>query len=96
VGGEVVGDDVDHDAEAVAAAHLRQPGEALLAAELVAQARRVDGVVAVGRPRHRLRDRRQVEVADAEGGEVGDGLGGRREVGLRRELPPVGGDELRH
>ena len=41
-----------------------------LAAELVGDARRVDDVVAVGRARARLHDRREVQVADAEVAEV--------------------------
>ncbi len=53
-----------------ARAAATQLGEARVAAELGRQRGRVDDVVAVGAPRRGLERRRQVEVADAELGEV--------------------------
>ena len=65
-------------------------GQALvagLAAQLDVEPGVVDHVVAVGAPRRRLEDRRQVDVADAEVGQVVDDLGGvvEREPGVHLE-----------
>jgi hypothetical protein len=85
----VVRDDVEHDPEPCG----RQARELLLAAEVRAQAGRVDDVVAVRRARPRLQRRRQVDVADAEPLQVGDELADAREVHPRAELEPVGAAE---
>ncbi len=89
--GHVVRDDVHHQAEPVLARGARQRPQPLLAAQLLAHARVVDDVVAVRRARHGLQDGGQVQVRDAERGQVRhDGRGcSERELGL--QLQPVRG-----
>ena len=68
-----------------------EPGEALLAAELGVEPPVINDVVAVHRPGRGGEDRREVEVGDAELGEVGDDRGGGVEAERVVELEPVGG-----
>ncbi len=87
----VVGDDVHDQAEAVLACRRGQRAQGRLAAEFLPDAGVVDDVVAVEGAGRGLQDGGEVEVGDAERGEVGDGcLGcGERETGL--QLQAVGG-----
>ncbi len=85
--GHVVGDDVDDLAHPPPPERLGQPLVAGLAAQLDVEPGVVDHVVAVGAPRRRLEDGRQVDVAHAEVGQVVDDLGGvvEREPGVHLE-----------
>ncbi len=87
----VVGHDVHDEAEPVLPRGARQGPQSLLTAQLLAHARGVHDVVAVRRARDGLQDRRQVQVRDAERGQVRHGRrrGRERELGL--QLQPVGG-----
>lgn len=87
----VVRHDVDDEAETVLPRGAGQRAQALLAAQFGPHARVVHDVVAVRRARHRLQDRRQVQMGDAERGQVRHGLLRPREGELRLELEPVGG-----
>ena len=89
--GHVVRDDVEHHAEPGA----RELAERLLAAELLRDPRRVDDVVAVRRAGLRLHDRREVEVRDAELGQVRDELARLAEAEPRPQLQAVRGVERR-
>ncbi len=89
--GHVVRDDVHHQAEPVLPRGARQGPQPLLAAQLLAHATVVDDVVAVRRTRHGLQDGGEMQVRDAERGQVRHH--GRRgpegELGL--QLQPVRG-----
>ena len=89
----VVRHDVEDQAEAVRAEGGRHGAEVGLAAELGVEAGRVGDVVAVGAAGARREDRRGVDVADAEVGEVGRERGRVGEAEGRGELQPVGGAE---
>ena len=68
--GHVVGDDVEQLAERVFTQPAAQTGVRLGAAQIGAHLLRIDDVVAVGAPRHRLEHRRKIDVAAAEVVEV--------------------------
>ena len=68
------------DAEVVRVRPLRQRNETGLAPQVVADAGVVDDVVAVHRAGRGLQDRGQVQVRDAERGQVRHLLGGRGEA----------------
>ena len=87
----VVGHEVEQQAHAVLVQGLDQRLELGLRAELRVEVVEVDDVVAVGRARPRRGQRRGVEMADAEPGEVGHDLARRREAEARVELQAVGG-----
>ncbi len=86
----VVGHDVEQELQPVALQHVAEADEGLLAAELRVDLAVVDDVVAVHRARPRLVDRRGVDVADAELGEIRDDLGRVVEGEVLVELQPVG------
>src|SRR5205807_7420339 len=71
-------------------------GEARLAAQLLADAGGVDGVVSVAAAGGRPGDRRGVDVADAQLGEVAGDVRGGGEVEAAVELKPVGRPPLGH
>jgi hypothetical protein len=87
---DVVGHDVHHDPEPVGADRRHELGEPGVTTELVVQPARVDHVVAVRRTRRGPQHGREVDVADAQFGEVGHAARcvGERETGV--ELEPVG------
>ena len=68
--GHVVGHDVDDEPRPCCAQRLDHPVERLRHRRLVVEHRVVDDVVAVRRPGAGLQDRRQVDVRDAEPGQV--------------------------
>jgi hypothetical protein len=86
----VVGNDVEHEAEAVLAGCPDELVVGGLSAELLRQPRVVDDVVPVGRAGRGLQDGGEVEVGDTELGEVRDDPRRGGEVELRPELEPVG------
>ncbi len=94
MGGEVVRNDVDEQAQARAATRLGHLGEAVGASELTTEPGGVRDVVAVGGPGNGLRERREVHVAHSECGDRRSGLRHRGEPAIGGELPPVGGDPL--
>ena len=92
VRGHVVRHDVEHD---------RHPGrgqraEPVLAAEGLADAARIDDVVAVRRALARLPDGREVQMRHAELAQVRHELAHPREPQLRPQLEPVGGAQVGH
>ncbi len=84
--GHVVRHDVGDQGESPG----RELAQARDAAELLPDLRVVGHVVAVERGRHRLQDRREVEVAHPQLGEVADQAGRLPEPEVRGELQPVG------
>ncbi len=92
-GGErhVIRHDVEDQAEPVRVRGTGQRAQPVLAAQLRPYRPVVHHVVAVCGAGHGLQDGGEVQVGDAEGGEVGDGPFGGGERELRLELEPVGG-----
>src|SRR5262249_191786 len=70
--------------------------EPLLATELRVDPVRANDVIAVRAARCRRENRREVEMADPELGEVRDDRGGGRESELRTKLEPVGRQRRAH
>ncbi len=91
-GPHVVGDDVENDLQPC----LRQRPQAILAAQGLRDRRRIDDVVAVRRARPRRQRRRQVQVADAEIGQVGNERADIVEAQVRPELEAIGRAEVTH
>ena len=89
----VVGHEVDDDAEAVGVAALGEPLQGVPAAQLGVDGGVVEDVVAVHRAGRRGQDRGEVDVADAQGGQVGHGRGRIVEGEAAVQLQPVGGRE---
>jgi hypothetical protein len=83
---------VDHDAEAVRPRRFHEGQQAGLTAELLVDARVVEHVVPVLGAGDGREDRREVQVADAQCGQVGHACFrvGEGEAGV--ELEAVGGD----
>ncbi len=90
-GGHVVRHDVQDDPEAVGACRTGQLPQALLAPELGPHGAVVDDVVAVPRTGYGLKDGGQMQMGDAEPGEIRHGVGGGGEREVRLELEPVRG-----
>lgn len=90
-GRHMVRDDVQDEPETVFARRTGQPPQTLLAAQLVPYPGGVDDVIAVRRPRYGLQHRRQMQMRDAEPGDVRDRCRGGREREVRLELQPVCG-----
>ncbi len=92
--GHVIGDDVEDLAQALAGQRLAQSRVPRLAAELGADPRRIDHVVAVGAARRGLQVGRAVEVRDAERREIVRDRRRRVEIELGAQLHAVGGEDL--
>lgn len=90
-GRHVVRHDVQDQPEAVRASRGGQLPQALLTPELGPHRAVVDDVVAVPGAGHGLQDGGQVQMRDAELGEVRHGVGGGGEREVRLELKPVRG-----
>ena len=90
----MVGHDVEHEAQAVPAQRLGQRAERRLAAQLGVELVGVGDIVAVGRALPRAERGREIEVADAELGEIGHQRLGLLEGHAGAQLEPVGGGEL--
>src|SRR5688572_5622198 len=89
-GRHMVRHDVEDDAEPSLANRAREGSKAVLAAELRVDASGVDDVVAVHAARHRLGDRREVEMRDAEGLEVVEATRNVRERKFAMKLQAIG------
>lgn len=90
-GGHVVRHDVHDQPETVLARRTGQFPQPLFTAELGAYPAVVDDVVAVPGSGHGLQDRGQMQMRDAERGEIRHGPSGGREREVGLELEPVGG-----
>ncbi len=88
--GHVVGDDVDHLAEAVALQGGHEAGVGVGTAQLRVDLGVVHHVIAVGAARGGLQVGRQVDVAHAQGGQIGHHRRRFVESEARPQLQPVG------
>ncbi|ODR96185.1 hypothetical protein AUC69_15620 [Methyloceanibacter superfactus] len=82
-GAHVIGDEIEHDAHAFGAERRRHALEGFVPAETGIDHPIVDHVIAVGRTRLGLEDRRGIEMADAEARQI------RRELGARSKVMPL-------
>ena len=90
-GRHVIGDNIEQQTEVALMEFVMQRREVLVASQLRIECRRVDDVISVRAPLPRLENRRGIEVAHTEFGEVGNDPPGvsKREAGV--ELQAVGG-----
>jgi len=93
--GDVVRHDVHQQPHAMATGRLPKAPQGGLATECIAHGRRIDHVVAVRTAVHRLRHRREVEVADSEVRQRAHGTLGGGEAEVGSQLDAVGGDRRR-
>lgn len=89
--GHVVRHEVHDQPEPVLTRRTGQLPQPLLPAEFGAHPAVVDDVVPVSGTGYGFEDRRQMQMGDAERGEIRHGLSGGREREVRLELEPVGG-----
>ena len=92
---DMVGYEIQNEAEVVPLQRLAQPLEPGFAAELGIELGVVDDVVAVAAALARLHERRRIEMGDAERLQVGHDSGGRVEVEIGRQLQAIGGKRNR-
>ena len=86
----MVGHDVEDQAETFLLQRLREPKKAFFPAEFRIDPHVVDDVVAMGRARPRCLDRRGIDMADAELGQIGQDRDRVVEGEAGMELQPVG------
>ena len=89
---DMIGHEIENQAEIVLLQRLAQPLEAGIAAELRIDLGVIDDVVAVGAALARLHEGRGIEMGDAERLQIGNDGSGGVEIEIRRELQAVGGD----
>ena len=89
---DMVGHEVEDQAEIVLLQRRAQPLEAGFAAELRIELGVIDDVIAVGRALARLHEGRGIEMRDAERLQIGHDGGGGVEIEIRGELQAVGRD----
>src|SRR4029450_6125734 len=87
----VVGDEVDQEAQAVAAEDLREAAEGCLAAELTTDAIVIGDVIPVRALRAGLEERRRIAVRDPKGCQIGDERRGIVEGEWGAELQTISG-----
>ena len=89
--GHVIGHDILDPAQALAVRLLDQRFEGLVAAELGIEPVRIDHVIAVPATRARVKNRRGINIADAEVVQIRQNLARFGEAEVRRELQAIGG-----
>ena len=89
---DMVGHEIEDQAEIVLLQRRAQPLEAGLAAELGIEPGVIDDVIAVGAALARLQEGRGIEMADAERLQIGHDGGGRVEAEICGQLQAVGRD----
>ncbi len=89
---DMIGDEIEDEAEVMLLQRRAQPLEAGFAAKLRIERGVIDDVVAMGRALARLHEGRGVDMGDAERLQIGNDGSGRVEVEIRRQLQPVGRD----
>ena len=90
----MVGDDVEDEAHPVPMQCIDELAESFLASELRIELVVVDDVIAMDRACASRHDRRSVDMADPELGQIGDQLGGIVEREAAMELQPIGRTNL--
>ena len=86
----VVGHDIQDDPQALFACGTGQGIEPLAPAQNGIDARRVDDVIAMGRPRSRQEDRRQIQVRYPQAGQIGQKLRHAGKIHAVAHLDPIG------